>query len=74
MPALPTPMLRYATGVPTRVGLRGSQRRWAQVHDVRFLTNHQETAQKVLDKYKTKLDQKAKSCVDLTELWCWSNH
>lgn len=36
------------------------QRRWAQVHDVRFLTTHH-TPQAVLDKYKEKLDKKAKS-------------
>ncbi|KAK3701062.1 hypothetical protein LTR37_015624 [Vermiconidia calcicola] len=34
------------------------QRRWAQVHDVRFLSQHQQ--KKVLDKYKEKLDRKAK--------------
>lgn len=36
------------------------QRRWAQVHDVRFLTTHH-TPQVVLDKYRAKLDEKAKS-------------
>ncbi|KAK5173588.1 uncharacterized protein LTR77_002269 [Saxophila tyrrhenica] len=34
------------------------QRRWAQVHDVRFLSQNQ--SDKVLDKYRAKLDQKAK--------------
>jgi ATP synthase mitochondrial F1 complex assembly factor 1 len=34
------------------------QRRWAQVHDVRFVSQHQHS--KVLDKYKDKLEQKAK--------------
>lgn len=34
------------------------QRRWAQVHDVRFVSQHQTT--KVLDKYRAKLEQKAK--------------
>ena len=34
------------------------QRRWAQVHDVRFVSQHQPS--KVLDKYKDKLDRKAK--------------
>ena len=38
--------------------LRASQRRWAQVHDVRFLaTQHSE---RVLEKYKEKLDRKVK--------------
>ncbi|ATY62032.1 F1F0 ATP synthase assembly [Cordyceps militaris] len=36
------------------------QRRWAQVHDVRFLTTHS-TAQAVLDKYRDKLDRKARA-------------
>ncbi|RAL63007.1 hypothetical protein DID88_004093 [Monilinia fructigena] len=38
--------------------LRASQRRWAQVHDVRFLATQQ--SDRVLEKYKEKLDQKAK--------------
>ncbi|KAH8665229.1 F1F0 ATP synthase assembly protein-like protein Atp11 [Tricladium varicosporioides] len=38
--------------------LRASQRRWAQVHDVRFLATQQ--SDRVLDKYKEKLTQKAK--------------
>ncbi|KAF2720260.1 ATP11-domain-containing protein [Polychaeton citri CBS 116435] len=37
----------------------GAQRRWAQVSDVRFVATHQQH-QKVLDKYKEKLDQKAR--------------
>ena len=39
--------------------LRYQQRRWAQVHDVRFLATHHDPKQ-VLDKYRSKLDQKAK--------------
>lgn len=35
------------------------QRRWAQVHDVRFLATHRNPDQ-ILDRYKHKLDQKAK--------------
>lgn len=35
------------------------QRRWAQVHDVRFVATHQQS-EKVLERYKAKLDQKAK--------------
>ena len=34
------------------------QKRWAQVHDVRFVSQHQ--SKKILDKYREKLDQKAK--------------
>ncbi|CAG8240570.1 unnamed protein product [Penicillium salamii] len=39
--------------------LRNQQRRWAQVHDVRFLASHHDPKY-VLDKYRAKLDQKAK--------------
>lgn len=39
--------------------LRNHQRRWAQVHDVRFLASHHDPKH-VLDKYRSKLDQKAK--------------
>ncbi|TAQ83951.1 hypothetical protein B7494_g7728 [Chlorociboria aeruginascens] len=38
--------------------LRCTQRRWAQVHDVRFLATQQKD--RVLEKYKEKLDRKAK--------------
>ncbi|KAJ5082200.1 hypothetical protein N7532_011243 [Penicillium argentinense] len=39
--------------------LRSPQRRWAQVHDVRFLASHHDPKY-VMDKYRSKLDQKAK--------------
>ncbi|BCS24245.1 ATP11 family protein [Aspergillus puulaauensis] len=38
--------------------IRSQQRRWAQVHDVRFLATHRDPSQ-VLEKYRSKLDQKA---------------
>lgn len=38
--------------------LRASQRRWAQVHDVRFLATQQ--SDRIVEKYKEKLDRKAK--------------
>jgi hypothetical protein len=38
--------------------LRATQRRWAQVHDVRFLATQQ--SDRVLEKYKGKLAQKAR--------------
>ncbi|KAL9064256.1 MAG: hypothetical protein Q9157_007903, partial [Trypethelium eluteriae] len=38
--------------------LRSFQRRWAQVHDVRFLATHV-SKDRILDKYKDKLDRKA---------------
>ncbi|PGG99050.1 ATP synthase mitochondrial F1 complex assembly factor 1 [Blastomyces parvus] len=36
-----------------------AQRRWAQVHDVRYLTTHHDS-NRVIDRYKDKLDRKAK--------------
>lgn len=39
--------------------LRASQRRWAQVHDIRFLVTHAQP-DRVLEKYKEKLAKKAK--------------
>lgn len=41
-----------------RTPLRLPQKRFAQVHDVRFLATHRDPNQ-VLDKYREKLDQKA---------------
>jgi ATP synthase F1 complex assembly factor 1 len=38
--------------------LQAQQRRWAQVHDVRFLATHRDP-QQILEKYKDKLQQKA---------------
>lgn len=46
---------------PTLRCLRPVQRRWPQLHDVRFLTNNAATPQAVLDKYREKLDRKAKT-------------
>ena len=39
---------------------RSTQRRWAQVHDVRFLATHR-PQDAIIEKYKDKLDQKAKA-------------
>ena len=39
--------------------LRLPQRRWAQVHDVRFVATHREP-DRIIEKYKEKLDRKAK--------------
>lgn len=36
------------------------QRRWAQVHDVRFLVTHS-SQDRILEKYKEKLARKAKA-------------
>lgn len=41
-----------------------SQRRYARVHDVRFVTTHRDSS-RILDRYKDKLDQKAKQYVTL---------
>ncbi|KAH8815420.1 ATP11 protein-domain-containing protein [Xylogone sp. PMI_703] len=38
--------------------VRATQRRWAQVHDVRFLATQQ--SDRILEKYREKLDRKAK--------------
>ncbi|KAF1730370.1 Protein ATP11, mitochondrial [Beauveria bassiana] len=68
------PICRHLTTAAAAASLRTSssslsrhhrllpvQRRWAQVHDVRFLTTHNAVPRAVLDKYRDKLDNKAKS-------------
>jgi len=60
MASIRTPLLRHLTQ-PTLRGPRVlTQRRWAQVHDVRFLATTR-PSQQILEKYRAKLDQKAKS-------------
>nr|POE63140.1 protein atp11, mitochondrial [Quercus suber] len=49
---------RCSIGIQTP--FRCYQRRWAQVHDVRFFAVHQRLSDKVLEKYRQKLDQKAR--------------
>ena len=39
--------------------LKGHQKRWAQVHDVRLLATHQ-IPDSIIERYKDKLSQKAK--------------
>ncbi|KAE8448312.1 hypothetical protein EG329_009556 [Mollisiaceae sp. DMI_Dod_QoI] len=57
MASFRTPALRHViSGAPPY--LRTTQRRWAQVHDVRFLATQQ--SDRILAKYKEKLDRKAK--------------
>ncbi|MCJ1371753.1 hypothetical protein MMC20_002972 [Loxospora ochrophaea] len=58
MAAASSPTLRYLLNRTTPY-LRGGQRRWAQVHDVRFLATHREP-DRVIEKYKEKLNKKAK--------------
>lgn len=45
---------------PYRFSNTFEQRRWAQVHDIRFLTSHQRPEEKVLEKYRHKLEGRAK--------------
>lgn len=58
MATIRTPIIRHVLH-STRSPLRLVQRRWAQVHDVRFLATHRDP-DSVLEKYKDKLQQKAK--------------
>ena len=57
MNASAAPLLRRAAW-STAAPFRCYQRRWAQVHDVRFVAQH--STNRVLDKYKDKLEKKAK--------------
>ena len=59
MAASRLPALRYAPNHLSYPFLRGSQKRWAQVHDVRFLVTHHRS-ERLLEKYKDKLDRKVK--------------
>ena len=54
-------LLQGRRHVPTRVVVPapGSQRRWAQVHDVRFLATTQ-ASRSVTEKYRAKLEGKAR--------------
>lgn len=63
MAALRSPTLRYLFGSHSQCQ-RGIQRRWAQVHDVRFLATHRQP-DRVIEKYKEKLDRKAKEYAEL---------
>ncbi|KAL9117273.1 MAG: hypothetical protein Q9187_006195 [Circinaria calcarea] len=58
MATLRSPTLRYLFGGRSQCQ-RGVQRRWAQVHDVRFLATHRQP-DRVIEKYKEKLDRKAR--------------
>ncbi|KAF8847862.1 ATP11-domain-containing protein [Acephala macrosclerotiorum] len=57
MASFRTPVLRHVVSGAAPY-LRATQRRWAQVHDVRFLAT--QPADKILAKYREKLDRKAK--------------
>ncbi|KIW80531.1 hypothetical protein Z517_07147 [Fonsecaea pedrosoi CBS 271.37] len=65
--------LRHMQALPTGRSLLRPQRRWARVHDVRFVTTHRDQ-EKILDRYRHKLEQKAKeeghnSIFSLTEAY-----
>ncbi|EFZ00796.1 F1F0 ATP synthase assembly protein 11 [Metarhizium robertsii] len=61
MASVRIPALRHLATYPLRSAARlQTQRRWAQVHDVRFLVTKQ-PPQALLDKYREKLNQKAKN-------------
>jgi ATP synthase F1 complex assembly factor 1 len=66
--SLRIPTLRHALRQPL-FNPRFTQRRWAQVQDVRFLVTH-DTQERILAKYKEKLESKAKEkgLKDLEEL------
>ncbi|AEO70350.1 uncharacterized protein THITE_2121674 [Thermothielavioides terrestris NRRL 8126] len=54
-----TPVLRHLLSCQTRTLRASNQRRWAQVHDVRFLATTQQP-RSVLERYRDKLDRKAR--------------
>ncbi|KAK5157615.1 hypothetical protein LTR04_005401 [Oleoguttula sp. CCFEE 6159] len=58
MASFKSPTIRHFVGSPLPY-LRSYQRRWARVHDVRFLATH-DSQSRILDKYRAKLDQKVK--------------
>ncbi|CAG9944944.1 unnamed protein product [Clonostachys rosea f. rosea IK726] len=60
MSSLRTQALRHISRYAVRSTRTFNQRRWAQVHDVRFLASTWR-AQSTIDKYREKLDQKAKN-------------
>ena len=63
MDAIRSCALRYAVRKPPSCASRASQRRWARVHDVRFVATSPQ-ADSVYVKYKDKLDRKAKESID----------
>ncbi|KAK4038738.1 ATP11 protein-domain-containing protein [Parachaetomium inaequale] len=59
MAAARVPMLRHLLSSQTRALRASNQRRWAQVHDVRFLATTQQP-RNILEKYRHKLEGKAR--------------
>lgn len=66
MTSFRVPALRYTVSGAAPY-MRATQRRWAQVHDVRFLAT--QPSDRILKKYKEKLDRKAKE-YDMTSCDC----
>lgn len=60
MSSLASPALRHIFTSTTRTLRAANQRRWAQVHDVRFLATTQQP-RAIVEKYRQKLDEKAKA-------------
>ncbi|KAL9625961.1 MAG: hypothetical protein Q9164_007976, partial [Protoblastenia rupestris] len=60
MASFRAPSIRYTIGNAAPC-LRNVQRRWAQVHDVRFLVTHDSNT--ITARYLEKLQQKARECV-----------
>jgi len=67
MASFRVPVLRHVVSGAAPY-LRATQRRWAQVHDVRFLATQQ--SDRVLEKYKEKLARKAQEYGDLRDHHC----
>ncbi|KAL2199223.1 ATP11 protein-domain-containing protein [Corynascus similis CBS 632.67] len=59
MTAARVPALRHLISCQPRTLRASNQRRWAQVHDVRFLATTQQP-RNILEKYREKLDRKAR--------------
>ena len=59
MSSIRSPVLRHLLAGSPRTLRASNQRRWAQVHDVRFLATTQQP-RNVLEKYREKLDRKAR--------------
>ncbi|KAJ4119984.1 hypothetical protein NW768_010267 [Fusarium equiseti] len=60
MASLRIPALRRLIATPLRTTRAVNQRRWAQVHDIRFLATTQ-PSQAIVEKYKEKLAKKAQN-------------
>ena len=59
MATLQSLIQRYPVSGAAPILRAGYQRRWARVHDVRFLATHSEP-HSIVERYKEKLDKKAK--------------